>query len=160
MKKIALAAALIGSLLVSTVQANTVTIDHTWYGSLSGTIVFTGTPDSGGLINLADLTALSYSNNSSQSFNLSNVTSFGTFDVVSNVWSPNALDWDGNPDAFVCTNLFGPGSTWCFADVSFEQPLSYRVVSNVNDSTVPEPGSLALVGLALVGLAVRSKRRA
>lgn len=159
MTKLTFLAAAFVSVIATTAQANTVTIDHTWYGNFTGHLVFTGTPDASGLINLSNLTSLNYSNSSSQSFVLSDVNSFGTFDTTTDTWYANAPDWNGNPDAYLCSNENGGPSSWCFADVSWERPLSYTVVSDVGTATVPEPSSIALIGLGFAGFAAMRRRK-
>ena len=159
MKKLMIAAAIVTTCIAPLADANTVTIDHTWYGTETGTFVFTATPESNGLINFADLTALSYLNSEGQTFNLSGLNSFGTFDTNTNIWSSNAPDWYGTKDAFACSNANFGNFSWCFANVSYEQPQSYTVVSDVGGSTVPEPAGMALLGLGLAGL-IFSRRRA
>jgi hypothetical protein len=148
--------ALLGS--ATAAKANVIEIDFTWYGTATGVVDFTGTPEGNGNINRADLSAFSLNDSSGQSFGLSALNGFGTFNTITNTWSANAADWYGNLDAYVTANYNGGANSWSFAQVSFEQPITYRVVSDV--APVPEPASIALLASGLLGMGAFRRRKA
>ncbi|MGD0736957.1 MAG: PEP-CTERM sorting domain-containing protein [Terracidiphilus sp.] len=152
-----LAAALL-CLGASTAKADSVVIDFSWYGNYygpgyGGVVSFTGTPEANGNINMADLTAFSLTDNSGQSFGLGQLDGFGTYNSSTETWSANALDWYGDPDAFVTANYLGFPNSWSLAEVYFEAPITYTVVSDTGGTAVtPEPGTLFLLGSGMIGL--------
>ena len=109
-----------------------------------------------GQINLADLTALQYSNSFGQAFNLSFVNAFGTFDTFSNTWAHNASDWNGNPTAYLTSSFFGSPFSWSFN--TSQGQIGISVISDI--SAVPEPTTVALLGLGLVGFAASRRKSA
>jgi hypothetical protein len=148
-----LAAALF-SLGISAAKADSVVIDFTWYdGSSTGVVSFTGTPDVNGNINLGDLTDFSLTDDYGQSFGLSALDAFGTFNSPTETWYANAPDWYGHLDAYITSDYGGGANSWSFAEALGERP-TYTVVSDTGSGTAvtPEPGTLSLLWVGLLGL--------
>lgn len=83
---------------------------------------------------------------------LGDLSSFADFHISSNTWTPNAPSWLGHPN-----NAF---FTWDSRGSSIDSSWAVVRTSVEGDTPqVPEPGTIALLGLGMAGLAVYRKRR-
>jgi hypothetical protein len=148
-----LRALLLQLILLSSCLANVVTVDYqatnSSYSSLSG--AFTGNDvNNDGWLTFSELT--DWYTNYSAGANFSALNDLGDFNYVSNVWVPNALQWNKTThDAYMTWN------NWAYS--ASTSNYNWAFVTTV-DGSVPEPSSVALLGLAMLGfVAARRKSR-
>lgn len=137
------------------VQAAPVTVDYTIFtgNTVWGTGSFSGNDnDSNGLLSLAELISFNGSNNvEGQTVTLAGLSGFGDFNISQNLWLANGTGWGRSGFAFF---------SWNGTTNSVNNSWATAVTQVSGGNTVPEPGSLALGGIALLGLAgVRLSKR-
>ncbi len=82
---------------------------------------------------------------------VSDLSSFGDFDILNEEWLSNAASWVGSPD--------NAWFTWNNHDYSVNSSWAVVITNAQIDGQVPEPASLAILGLGLLGLGAVRKRR-
>jgi len=118
-------------------------------GSFSGTDI-----DNDGFITISEVTyADSFLGSTLERSTASSfLYGFGDFDIANVLWINNGATWTHSP-----TNLKGYVSfdgNYSVANWADSQ-ISYRIVNLQNSQLVPEPSTLAILALGLMGLASR-----
>lgn len=155
MLKTTLAAAL--ALCASAASAVTVDFDA-YFIEGAGSPIFTGTfsgtdANGDGLLSFGELTSFTSTEvmdvGVTAPASLADLTAFGDYDLSTNEWLPNGASWDwaGNIGYF----------TWDGGDSSVN---AYNTRMVTWTSTVPEPASLAMMGLGALALVASRRRRA
>ena len=138
--------ALVSLAFASTAGATTVHFSYTDEGGeVAGTGIFSGTDaNNDGLLSLTELSSFI-----SDDATLSGLFDFGTYNIATNTWNADASGWGQTDFAWY---------SWDDGDMSIN-PVNASMATVVEQSEVPEPGSLALLGLGLAGFAVTSRKR-
>jgi hypothetical protein len=90
---------------------------------------------------------------------LASLNGFGTYDIASNVWSPDAPSGYPQWSAWFAWNANGVQS-FVGPEPSYAFDMQTEIVRNDdNPQDVPEPGTLALLGLGAFGLSALRRRR-
>jgi hypothetical protein len=110
--------------------------------------------NSDGVLSFSELTSFQFDNiNFGHHVTLATLSGFGDFNYVTDTWTANGFGWGTNHSFFSWnTGANSVDGTWA--------QVSTTVVSG---NSIPEPGSLALLGISLAGLATtlgRKKRQA
>lgn len=137
------------------VQASPVTVDYTVYyngNQVWGTGSFTGNDNNNnGFLSLNELTSFNGSNNIEHAnVTLAGLSGFGEFDIGHNLWLANGFGWGQNGIAYF---------SWNGANNSVNSRWAHTATVETGGNTVPEPGSLALGAIAMLGL-VAARRKA
>ena len=120
----------------------------------AGNLTFTGTIENDGTIKFADIIAINWP--TLPSLTLSSMSSFGTFDAYTNIWTNNALAWQGqsieNTLAYVSWN--NTSSAW-----SSYNGAKATFISATFIPAVPVPAAIWLFGSGLIGLLSFNRRK-
>jgi hypothetical protein len=146
------AALLVTAFFASTANATTVSFNFSAGGGTYGSGSFSGVDSNGnGVLSKNELASFTSDLPPEGVYGLAlaDLFDFGTYNIAANVWNADASGW-GNPN-FAWYSWNGGNNSvnprWAVMTTAAEQ------------STVPEPGSLALIGLGLAGLAAASRKR-
>lgn len=75
---------------------------------------------------------------------------FGDFDILTNTWTPNAIDWTSNYNAYF---------TWDNQDNSWNTSWIDSITTTITSTEVPEPSTFAIFALGMLGLISRKNKK-
>jgi len=127
----------------------TVVFDITNYndeiGSFSGTDL-----NNDSILDWSELTSFDWTSNShNHNVDLNDLSGFGDFNLSTNMWIANGISWVNSSDnAYFSWNNRANSISGAWAEVTIVSPTQ-----------VPEPSTVAIFGLALIGLAFRQYKK-
>ena len=132
--------------------------DATWnYPRLETVEVsFTGNIEADGNININDLTAVTITDTFAPSVNsylLSNIVGFGTYNTLTQIWTPNGFLYQGAPNIAYITWTVSGG----VASLQTNNPPSLSLIS-VTPTAVPIPPTVIMFILGLLGIGALRKK--
>ena len=129
-------------------------VDVNFNAYQGSTLLFTGDfigsdANHDGVLSLSELTSFSFSGQG-YSASLGNLNSFGSYHIPTNLWSSDAEAW----------GQFATGAFFSFNHDSLAlTSINGFSVTTTPVSVVPEPATLAMMGLGALALAARRKRK-
>jgi hypothetical protein len=150
MKTYFLKSALLGAVLgLASLAANATVVNYSFAAMgqpFSGS--FAGTDqNSDNLLKLNELSSFNFSYD--PAVTVASLSDFGSFDIVNNLWNPDASGWGQTNFAYF---------SWANGNLSANTTNVIDVQTTIV-TAVPEPTSIALLGLGAFGIAAMRRRR-